>query len=64
MDGQALAYVWVRRVAQPIPHEIECQHRQNDKQNRGQQPRVEGNCLDVLRFLEQDTPTRYGWTQS
>ncbi len=55
--------IWVGGVPQAVADEIESEDRQDDKESRGKQPRMEGNGLDVLGFLEQDTPTCDGRTQ-
>src|SRR5438477_2483292 len=48
--------VGVGGITQPIAHEVEGQHRDDDDQAGDQEPWREGQGLDVLRFLQEHAP--------
>src|SRR6266567_3200520 len=56
MNNRAVLQVGIRRVPYPVAHEIERQDRDDDRKGRDEEPRRNDQCLEVLRFLEQDAP--------
>src|SRR5579875_3912031 len=56
--------VGVRGVAQPVAEKVEGEDGHGDKGERREEPRIVGEGLDVLGFLQEDAPAREGRTDA
>src|SRR5215472_17700379 len=50
--------IGVGRIAQPVAEEVESQNSNDDVDDRQHKPRIERDDIDILSFVEQNTPTR------
>src|SRR6266496_2259349 len=49
--------IGIRRIAYPVAHEVEREHRNDDGKRRDEKPGRDDQGLDVLGILKQDAPT-------
>src|SRR5215467_11721191 len=52
-----------RGIADAVTHEVESEHRDDDREGGDEQPRRDDQCLNVLRVLQQHAPADRGRPQ-